>query len=108
MSAYSLFQLAPGVTLQDRYEIQDTNRAGSMSAAFRATDNTDGSACEIQAFPSGLFENVEQAEEFAAVIAQAVEATMTDLSNPLGHSALGIELEVELQLDAIRSHFAIS
>jgi len=66
MSAYSLFQLAPGVTLQDRYEIQDTNRAGSMSAAFRAKDNSDGSECEIQAFPAGLFENVEQAEDFAA------------------------------------------
>ena len=59
MSAYSLFQLAPGATLLDRYEIQETNRRGSMSAAFRATDNTDGSACELQAFPSGLFENVE-------------------------------------------------
>ena len=65
MSAISLFQLAPGVTIQDRYEIQDTNRHGSMSAAFQATDNTDGSACEIQAFPAGLFENAEQAEEFA-------------------------------------------
>ena len=58
MSAFSLFQLAPGVTIQDRYEIQDTNRHGSMSVAFQATDNTDGSTCELQAFPAGLFENV--------------------------------------------------
>ena len=65
MSAFSLFQLAPGVTIQDRYEIHETNRQGSMSAAFRATDTSDGSDCELQAFPAGLFENVEQAEEFA-------------------------------------------
>jgi len=65
MSAFSLFQLAPGATIQDRYEIHETNRQGSMSAAFRATDTSDGSGCELQAFPAGLFENVEQAEEFA-------------------------------------------
>ena len=66
MSAYSLFQLAPGMTIQDRYEIQDVNRAGSMSAAFKAKDTSDGSECELQGFPAGLFENAEQAEEFAA------------------------------------------
>lgn len=65
MSAFSLFQLAPGATILDRYEIQETNRSGSMSAAFLATDTSDGSACELQAFPAGLFENVGQAEEFA-------------------------------------------
>jgi len=65
MSAFSLFQLAPGATIQDRYEIQSANRRGSMSAAFQATDKTDGSSCELQAFPAGLFEGSEQAEEFA-------------------------------------------
>ena len=66
MSAFSLFQLAPGMTILDRYEIKSANRQGSMSAAFQATDTSDGGACELQAFPAGLFENEEQSEEFAA------------------------------------------
>lgn len=64
----SLFDLAPGKTVLDRYTIERAHRQGGMSAAFEAKDATDGSACEVQVFPGALFEGAEQAAEFAEAL----------------------------------------
>ncbi len=64
----SLFDLAPGKVLLDRYLIDAPHRENGMSAAFRATDQESGERCELQAFPSSLFENKAQAEAFAETL----------------------------------------
>ncbi|MDB4559481.1 protein kinase [Planctomycetota bacterium] len=64
----SLFDLAPGKVLLDRYLIDAPHRENGMSAAFRVTDQTNGELRELQAFPSSLFENKAQAEAFAETL----------------------------------------
>lgn len=61
----TLFDLAPGKVLLDRYKIDGTSRHGGMSTAFEAQDQQSKAACELQLFPSALFENKQQAAEFA-------------------------------------------
>lgn len=64
----SLFDLAPGKVLLDRYLIDAPHRENGMSAAFRVTDQANGELRELQAFPSSLFENKAQAEAFAETL----------------------------------------
>ena len=61
----SLFDLAPGKVLLDRYLIDAPHRENGMSAAFQVTDQGGGEALELQAFPSSLFESKDQADAFA-------------------------------------------
>lgn len=61
----SLFDLAPGKVLLDRYKISGTSRHGGMSTAFEAADTKGKGSCELQLFPAALFENKKQAAEFA-------------------------------------------
>jgi serine/threonine-protein kinase len=61
----SLFDLAPGKVLLDRYLIDAPHRENGMSAAFRVTDQDSGEVLELQAFPSSLFESKDQADAFA-------------------------------------------
>ncbi len=68
----TLFDLAPGKVLLDRYKITGTSRHGGMSTAFEAEDQKGKGACELQLFPAALFENKKQASEFA----QAMTAWM--------------------------------
>ena len=64
----NLFDLAPGKVLLDRYRIDAPHRENGMSAAFRVTDEEDGAARELQAFPASLFESRAQAQAFAETL----------------------------------------
>lgn len=64
----TLFDLAPGKVLADRYQIQRPHRHGGMSATFEVTDSETGDTLEMQVFPAALFEDVDQAREFAGVL----------------------------------------
>ena len=60
----TLYDIAPGRTLAGRYTVVRPNRQGGFSTAFEMTDERDGSRCEMQIFPAGLFETIAQANEF--------------------------------------------
>ena len=64
----SLFDLAPGKILLDRYKIKKPNRHGGMSTTFEVEDQNGGGGCELQVFPAALFESPKQAGEFAEAI----------------------------------------
>jgi len=61
----SLFDLAPGKELLGQYTVRRAHRQGGMSTTFEVEDKQTKSACEVQVFPSALFENAKQAREFA-------------------------------------------
>lgn len=65
LKTITLFDLAPGKVLLDRYKISGTSRHGGMSTAFQAEDTKGKGACELQLFPAALFETKKQAAEFA-------------------------------------------
>ena len=67
MSATSLnlFDLVPGKVLLGRYQILRPFREAGMSATFAVEDQEQGVRRELQVFPQGLFEDREQAGEFA-------------------------------------------
>lgn len=65
----SLFDLAPGKVLLDRWRIVSTHRAGGIAATFEAQD-VDGAACELQVYPTAMFERRSDADEFAAAMAR--------------------------------------
>ncbi len=62
----SLYDLVPGRTIGERYTVVGPSRQGGLSAAFEVRDEVSDETCELQFFPSGLFENEDQAREFAA------------------------------------------
>jgi eukaryotic-like serine/threonine-protein kinase len=64
----SLFDLAPGKVLLERYRIQKPNRQGGMSTTFEVEDVSGGGPCELQVFPAALFESAQQGREFAAAM----------------------------------------
>ena len=64
----TLFDLAPGKVLADRYQIQRANRHGGMSATFEVKDVESCALLELQVFPAALFESKEQARDFAGVL----------------------------------------
>jgi serine/threonine-protein kinase len=61
----TLFDLAPGKDLLGQYTIRRPHRQGGMSTTFEAEDKKRMSPCELQVFPSALFENSQQSREFA-------------------------------------------
>jgi serine/threonine protein kinase len=65
----TLFDLAPGKDLLERYTIRRAHRQGGMSTTFEVEDKKRKSSCEVQVFPSALFENPQQAREFADSLA---------------------------------------
>jgi serine/threonine-protein kinase len=64
----SIFDLAPGKTLLDRYKIRRANRHGGMATTFEIERAGDGSVLELQVFPSSLFETAEQGHDFARAL----------------------------------------
>jgi serine/threonine protein kinase len=64
----TLFDLAPGKVLADRYQIQQAHRHGGMSATFEVKDVESCELLELQVFPAALFESKEQARDFAGVL----------------------------------------
>jgi serine/threonine-protein kinase len=61
----TLFDLVPGKVLLDRYKITGKSRHGGISTAFGAEDGPSKGACELQFFPSAIFDDKIQAAEFA-------------------------------------------
>jgi serine/threonine-protein kinase len=61
----TLFDLAPGKSIVDRYKILRPHRQGGMSATFEVEDEESGERCELQGFPVGLFADAKQGREFA-------------------------------------------
>jgi len=62
----TLFDIVPGKVIGDRFEVKGPHRQGGFSTAFEVTDTKDGARCELQLFPSALFESPAQAEQFRA------------------------------------------
>ena len=61
----TLFDIVPGKKVGDRFAVVGPHRQGGFSTAFEVTDEKDGGArCELQLFPSGLFEEGNQAGDF--------------------------------------------
>lgn len=69
MKTITLFDLAPGKVLLDRYTIGKVNRHGGMSTTFEVDDGKDGT-CEMQVFPAALFESKKQSTEFAQALGE--------------------------------------
>src|SRR5689334_9974239 len=65
----TLFDLAPGKDLLGQYVIRRANRQGGMSTTFEVEDKQRKAICEVQVFPAALFENAQQAREFADSLA---------------------------------------
>jgi eukaryotic-like serine/threonine-protein kinase len=61
----SLFDLAPGKVLLDRYLVKKGHRHGGMATTFEVEDREAGGTRELMVFPAALFESAEQAAEFA-------------------------------------------
>ena len=62
----SIYDLVPGKRVHERYRVVGAHRQGGLSAAFEAVDEASSEDCELQFFPSALFEDEEQAREFAS------------------------------------------
>jgi len=66
MSQYlTTYDLTKGKKLADRYTIVGSRRQSGFAAVYEASDERGG-RCEVSLFPSGLFEQGDQAEEFRA------------------------------------------
>jgi serine/threonine-protein kinase len=80
-TSLTLFDLVPGNTILERYKLIQAHRQSGMSAVFEAEDTEEGRHCEVQVFPSSLFEGPEQAAEFGERIgtwrALSGETTLT-------------------------------
>ena len=66
--AQSIYDMVPGALFAGRYRIVSPHRRGGLSAAFEVVDGESGETCELQFFPSGLFEIPEQIEEFRSIL----------------------------------------
>lgn len=64
----TLFDLTPGNVIAERYQIQRSFRQGGMSATFIVQDVVDDAERELQVFPAALFDQREQADEFAELL----------------------------------------
>jgi len=59
----TLFDLQPGKTVLDRFEIKSAHRHGGMAAVFEVTDGKQ--LRELQVFPAAMFEGLDQSTTFA-------------------------------------------
>lgn len=66
----SLFDLAPGKTVLDRFAVTKANRAGGMAPTFEVTDTECDEKRELLVFPAALFETADQAGDFAETMRQ--------------------------------------
>jgi serine/threonine-protein kinase len=61
---FSLFDLVPGKVLGERYRIVGPSRQSGLSAAFEVALEEGGERLEMTVFPSALFDNANQVEEY--------------------------------------------
>ena len=62
----SVYDLTQGRIVAKRFEVVRPHRQGGLSTAFEVRDRETDDRCEMQLFPSGLFEAEGQAQEFSA------------------------------------------
>ncbi len=64
---FSMFDLAPGKSVLDRFEIVRATRQNDLALTFDARDAGEGGEeCELTFFPPALFDDPGQVEEFCA------------------------------------------
>ncbi|HED64776.1 MAG TPA: serine/threonine protein kinase [Planctomycetes bacterium] len=68
-ASLTLFDIVPGRTIADRFEVVRANRQGGFSTAFEIRDLDASEPRELQLFPVGLFEGGGQATAFRALLA---------------------------------------
>jgi serine/threonine protein kinase len=61
---FSLFDLAPGKLVADRYRIVRPYRQSGLAATFEAQDGEEEGSCALMVFSGNLFEGPAQAEEY--------------------------------------------
>jgi serine/threonine-protein kinase len=61
---FSLFDLAPGNVIADRYRIVKPHHQSGLASVFEAVDGNDDSTCGLMVFPGSLFEGPTQADEY--------------------------------------------
>jgi len=66
----SLFDLAPGKTVLDRYDVKNAHRHGGMAPTFEVTDRETDARCELLVFPAALFEGAKQSIDFAQTMGE--------------------------------------
>lgn len=59
----TIYDIVPGKQIAGRFTIVGSHRQGGFSTAYEAKDE-DGSRCELQFFPTGLFEDSGQVGDF--------------------------------------------
>jgi serine/threonine-protein kinase len=64
-TSLSIFDLRPGNTILDRFLLKAPLRENGIASTFEVEDADGGTTRELQVFPAGLFEDPEQASEFA-------------------------------------------
>jgi len=65
----SLYALTPGGLFADRYRIVRPHRQGGLSTAFEVTDEAaSDERCELQVFPTSLFDRSDQVDDFVSVL----------------------------------------
>ena len=60
----TLYDISPGRKIGGRYTVVGPHRQGGFSTAFEVTEDATGERCELQLYPSGLFEGVDEQKEF--------------------------------------------
>jgi len=78
-TSLNLFDLAPGKVILDRYHILRAHRTAGMSATFEVEDQETNERRELQVFPGSLFENREQAADFADRLAPWQELSSSSI-----------------------------
>jgi serine/threonine-protein kinase len=66
----SLFDLAPGKTVLDRYDVKSSHRHGGMAPTFEVFDREKDGRRELLVFPAALFEGPDQAADFAQTMGE--------------------------------------
>ena len=62
--SFTLFDLAPGNVIADRYRIVKPHHQSGLASVFEAVDGNDDSSCGLMVFPASLFEGPAQADEY--------------------------------------------
>jgi serine/threonine-protein kinase len=64
-TSLSIFDLRPGHTILDRFLLKGPRRESGIASTFEVHDRDSDSTRELQVFPAGVFEDADQAKEFA-------------------------------------------
>jgi len=71
----TIVDLSPGTVLGERYRVVTPYRQGGLSAALEVRETSSEERYELQLFPAGLFDRVDQVREFADDLAPWMDVT---------------------------------